>query len=364
MDTTQTAAARMNIPDWDRITERLRAWYEFSIADRMPILIRRAPRPEELPPAVDRPATSEARCWDPAYRAGRIQAALRATRCWGEAMPYAPVAYGTVFFALFWGARAAYAEQDGDRLWLHETVEDWRGHPPLRFDPQDRYFRMSAELIERLARDSRGEYLTSPAWSNSCGDVLVALRGNEPLALDLYDDPEEILRRAGEFQAAWQAAMREYFARVSPYQAGHMNWWHIWAPDTNTILGCDFCSILSPKHFERFFLPELAAQARFIKYPLYHLDGRGELPHLDALLEIPGLRGIQWSNDDFTDRSQLQHVHFFKKILAKKKTLTIEVEPRHAEAIVRELGREGLLLSVPVSNEAEAEAMLRLASDC
>ena len=58
---------------------------------------------------------------------------------------------------------------------------------------------------------------------------------------------------------------------------------------------CDFCYMISPTQFEHFVLPELIDQASYIDRPVYHLDGQGELPHLDMILDIPGLSGIQWN---------------------------------------------------------------------
>ena len=36
-------------------------------------------------------------------------------------------------------------------------------------------------------------------------------------------------------------------------------------------------------------------QASYLERAVYHLDGIGELPHLDMILDIPGLNGIQWN---------------------------------------------------------------------
>ena len=56
----------------------------------------------------------------------------------------------------------------------------------------------------------------------------------------------------------------------------------------------DFCYMISPAMFDRFVKPELAATCRRLKHAFYHLDGPGELAHLDSLLEIPELKGVQW----------------------------------------------------------------------
>ena len=60
------------------------------------------------------------------------------------------------------------------------------------------------------------------------------------------------------------------------------------------MLQCDFCYMISPEMFAEFVLPELAESCRRLDRSFYHLDGKGELPHLPQLLSIPELGGIQW----------------------------------------------------------------------
>jgi 5-methyltetrahydrofolate--homocysteine methyltransferase len=60
------------------------------------------------------------------------------------------------------------------------------------------------------------------------------------------------------------------------------------------MLQCDFCYMISPEMFDEFVKPELAATCKRIGNAFYHLDGIGQLPHLDSMLEIDELRGIQW----------------------------------------------------------------------
>jgi hypothetical protein len=46
--------------------------------------------------------------------------------------------------------------------------------------------------------------------------------------------------------------------------------------------------------FDEFVKPELKASCDKLVNAFYHLDGPGELPHLDSLLEIDSLKGVQW----------------------------------------------------------------------
>ncbi len=64
------------------------------------------------------------------------------------------------------------------------------------------------------------------------------------------------------------------------------------------MLQSDFSYMISPRMFERFALPGLTVWAGALDYPFYHLDGPGQIKHLDMLLSIPRLRGIQWVPGD------------------------------------------------------------------
>jgi hypothetical protein len=56
--------------------------------------------------------------------------------------------------------------------------------------------------------------------------------------------------------------------------------------------------MISPEQFGEFVLPELKKSCLKLDRAFYHLDGKGELPHLDQLLSINELAGIQWIPGD------------------------------------------------------------------
>ena len=64
------------------------------------------------------------------------------------------------------------------------------------------------------------------------------------------------------------------------------------------MLQSDFSYMISPRMFERLILPDLTACCDALDYAFYHLDGKGEIKHLDMLLSIERLRGIQWIPGD------------------------------------------------------------------
>ncbi len=79
---------------------------------------------------------------------------------------------------------------------------------------------------------------------------------------------------------------------------GNACWGPVWSPGKGYMLQCDFSYMISPRMFRRFVMPDLEACCAHLDYAFYHMDGKGELAHLDQLFSLERLRGIQWQPGD------------------------------------------------------------------
>ena len=129
-------------------------------------------------------------------------------------------------------------------------------------------------------------------------DVVASLRETEQLLLDCMDAPAEVDRLCKAVTPLWWRCYNEQLAITEPCGLGTAPWAGIWSAQRCYMLQCDFCYMISPKHFERWVVPDLADICARIPHGFYHLDGKGELPHLDLLLAVPGLQGVQWIPGD------------------------------------------------------------------
>ena len=129
-------------------------------------------------------------------------------------------------------------------------------------------------------------------------DTVASLRTTEGLLYDLVDHPEEVERLIWEVHRTWWEYYDALDAVIGPGCPGRRPWAPTWAPGRTYMLQCDFSYMIGPEMFERFVLPELTASCRRLEYAFYHLDGVGQLAHLDMLLGIPELHGIQWIPGD------------------------------------------------------------------
>jgi hypothetical protein len=128
-------------------------------------------------------------------------------------------------------------------------------------------------------------------------------------------------------------------------------WSPVWSTGKTYMLQCDFSYMISPAMFGRFVMPDLTACCEHLDHGFYHLDGKGEIPHLDMLLSIPRLRGIQWIPGDGQPPPQ-EWLSLLKRIRDGGKLCQVFVSAEGARTIVRNLGGKGFLLAI---NEGTAE---------
>jgi 5-methyltetrahydrofolate--homocysteine methyltransferase len=209
----------------------------------------------------------------------------------GDAFPHVFPNFGPGVIAAFLGLEL----QNGDgTVWFHQPREIELAGLRLQFDPDNVWYRRVCEVY-RAAAD-RFEGLVHLGMTDLGGnlDILQSFRPGERLALDVYDAPEALEQRTWDAHAMWWRCFEALNAIIQPAHAGYSAWTPLYSEAPYYMLQCDFAYMIGAETFERFALPELQATCRRLANPFYHLDGPGQLKHLDALLAIPALKGIQW----------------------------------------------------------------------
>ena len=129
-------------------------------------------------------------------------------------------------------------------------------------------------------------------------DVLQSFFPGTGLSLELYDNPDQITRLVSEVHEAWWNHFDAFNSVVSAYNPGYTAWTPLLSTRSYYMLQCDFAFMIGPEMFAQFVLPELSLSCLRLERPFYHLDGEGQLAHLDQILDIPNLAGVQWIPGD------------------------------------------------------------------
>lgn len=171
-------------------------------------------------------------------------------------------------------------------------------------------------------------------------DILASLIGSERLAMEMLDNPEQVERLCREIRQAWLHYYDQLYRLIDVDSIGCSCWAAVWAPERYYMFQSDFAYMISPEMFKRFVIPDLQACAEKIPYAFYHLDGKGQIPHLDQLLALDSLRGIQWIPGDGAPPPE-EWLSLLERIITGGKRCQLYVSSDGARRIVHELGGKG-----------------------
>lgn len=272
----------------------------------------------------------------------------------GDAFPSHWLNFGAGVMAAFLGARLEAAEST---VWFHAPAE--REAADIRFAhaPDNAWLKRVKDLARAAVERWDGTVQVGMTDLGGNLDILSTFRPGERLLLDLYDHPDEVKRLTWEAHELWFRYFDELNAILRPRNPGYTCWTPIFSPEPYYMLQCDFCYMISPAMFDEFVKPELAATCEQLAHPFYHLDGPGQLAHLDSLLEIEKLKGVQWIPGE--GRPGVRHwPDVYRKIHAAGKKIQLFGGPDALEAVAEQVGdASGIVLIGEVGPEDEPKLM-------
>lgn len=222
---------------------------------------------------------------------------LSQMRFHGDSFPmFAVTPFGAGAMAAFLGCTPVGREET---VWFFPPEKDIPIEElHFEIDTNNRFLRRVLDVYDAAMEKWRGSVVISMVDLGGVMDVLASFRGSENLLMDLYDSPDEVLRCVNELQDMWFAYFDMINGILGNDVMGHSHWYGIYDEKPNYILQSDFSYMIGPKMFDTFVGPELASSAKRIHNAVYHMDGIGQIPHLESLLAIDAIKGIQWVPGD------------------------------------------------------------------
>lgn len=292
---------------------------------------------------------------------------LRGRRCVGDGFPHVWLNWGAGVLAVFLGCKIELGPESAQTVWFHppsdppEEVDELR----LAFEPANPTLQRTAAVAAAVVDRLEGGAQIGQTDLGGTLDVLSSYRPGEDLLFDLMDEPEGVKARTWEIHEAWFQCFDQLNKALRPGQTGGNPGYSCWTPIFSRLpyynLQCDFCYMIGPDHFREFVLPELAASCQRIARPFYHLDGIGELPHLDDILAIPELKGIQWIPGD-GQKPFSEWPEVYRRIREAGKLVQVFGGPDVVRAFQKnfdDLSGFIFTLELPPEEAEEAEALVR-----
>ncbi len=339
---------------WERVRETYTAWWRGELDRPLIGLVVSDPKGVRPSPFL----TNWPSDWSDDQVTQAAVELLSSQRFYGDAIPYFFPNYGPGVAAAFTGARLHPAP---DTVWFepppHQRLADLR----IALDERNPWWTRIRHVTDLLARrlGERVQIGLTDLGGNL--DILAGLHGTERLLMDAVEEPDEVVRCVNRVTRLWSEAYDALRALTAAHCPGTIPWASTWAPRSTYMLQSDFSYMISPDMFKQFVLPDLRACCDRLEYAFYHMDGVGQLPHLDHLLSIPNLHGIQWIPGGGKPPA-VEWPDLLGRIREAGKLIQVGATPEEARRIIRRHGGKGFFFVMIVPDLSDETAM-RLARE-
>ena len=349
--------------NWEDTRRRFLKWW-----DRKGLMIGMWGAPEVGgPPRADAaeptpPGSLEERWCDPDFRATQNHWRLARSAFPADVLPMADTDLGPGSLALFCGSEPGFGEET---VWFHSRPEferDPEQLPLLAFDPENRWWKISEQIIRDCVELSQGNYLVGCPDLVENIDTLCSLCGSETMCMSMIERPEWVEQKIAEATDLWLEVYQRIYDMIhledgsSAYGA-----FFLWGPGKTAKVQCDSSAMFSPKMYRRFIVPALTRQCEWLDHSLYHLDGTQAMHHLDAVLEIDALDAVEWTPQaGIESGGNPRWYDLYRKILAAGKSVqVVNVEHDEVLPLLDAIGCEGVYILTTFKNERDATELLK-----
>lgn len=341
--------------NWSTVQQRYREFWALENHDR-PLLHITAPKGEgPAAPTAQYQSTRE-RWFSIDHMLSSAHHRFQNTYYGGEAFPVLSPDLGPDLFAALYGVPLEFGENTS---WALHNLNDWDEHRAFVLDKAGVYYRQILEMTQAAVEDGKDKYFVGITDIHPGLDALVAMRSPQELCIDTLEVPHLLKQASMELFQGFKELYGDLRRITGRYQQGSSNWMQVWHPESWYVTSCDFICMISPAQFDELVVDELNAELNFLDASIFHLDGPDALRHLDRLLGIQMLDGIQWVYG--AGQPTAAHwVDVLKKIQAAGKCFVINATPADMPVLLENLKPEGAMYMVEAGSIDEAVALEKM----
>ena len=296
-------------------------------------------------------------------RASRSHARLAGQAFPGDSLPISSTDIGPGSLALALGSEPGFSPET---VWfepcIHE-VEEPETLPPLVFNPESHWWRVTEATCRAAAELGRGKYLVGCPDLVENVDIVSALRDPQTLMMDMILRPEWVEQKVWEVnQAFFEAYQRIYDIIKLPDGSSCFGAFALWGPGKTAKVQCDAAAMFSPGMFRQFVVPALTEQCEWLDHSMFHLDGTQCIDKLDALLAIEALDAVEWTPQaGIEGGGDPRWFEIYRRILdAGKSVQAVGVTLEQLKPLLDAVGPKGMYIMMWPRSLAEAEQALEI----
>jgi len=329
-------------PEFERILDRFCAWWNCQIIDRPPVSMDIRPlRAVELP--AKHHADARERWLDGEYQLDCFEAQLAVARFVGDTFPKFTPNLGPDLVATLFGADLTFGERTS---WSTPIGSSCREILEMQPDWDGPYWSWIRRMTDMSLQRGAGRWLTGIADLHTNGDLLAALRGPQDLCLELVDDLEGVRLACEHVTNFFGRMYDDLWSRLDAAGQPAAGCFPMIGPGRMYMISCDFICLISPQMYESTILPAHRREIAHLDWCMFHLDGPGALKHLDTILSLEGLNGLQWVYGAGKGPGA-RWIEVYRKAQAAGKCIQVKAaDTQDAETLMEHLKPEGVWFTV------------------
>ncbi len=343
-------------PDFEMSMKRVYAWHQQEIIDRAPVRFVAHNEAFNVASTHNKSPEEWKQIWfDVEPRIDQFEKSLEGKNFLGETFPMFDPNLGPDIYAAFYGTELYYGEVTS---WSHPMVEKWDDMEKLKLDMGGLYFKKIEELMTSALERCAGKYLVGYTDLHPGEDCAMAWRGSQRMCMDLYDSPAEVKQLIDIAFADFQMIFDHFNAILKAHRQPSMCWIGIPSFGKFHVPSCDFSAMISPSSFAEFSMPILRQEVKGMTHNVYHVDGKGVANHLDQILSLPEINGIQWVQDPHK-QAIMQWVPLVKKVLTAGKSIIVDLRHSELEDFIAAMDSpKGIYFWISTNDEEEQRAII------
>jgi hypothetical protein len=337
-------------PDFEEAMERIYAWYDNEIIDRVPIRFSSHNQQNEKV-VIDKIHESiKDRWFDAEYQIETYLEEVQSKKFLAETIPVFFTNLGPEVYSAFYGGEMIYQDVTS---YYQPIISDWEDMDKLKLNKKSSYWLKLEELTDMAMEMCKGKSLVGYTDLHPGLDCAAAWRDPEQFCLDLLMNPEqskELVNRAvkdfHEIFDFWDKKLKDN-GQLSATWIGLPSFGKFHIP------GADFSALISHEMFLELGMPVIRNEVKGMDHVVFHLDGKGVARHIDQILTIPEIRAIQWVQGVGDDLPIMQWVPFIKKLQRAGKGVMVDLKPDELDTFMNEVDPKGIFLCISAEEEMQ-----------
>jgi hypothetical protein len=338
-------------PDYQTCVDRIEAWFQGEILDRVPIRFHRHNAEYDILHTSNH-ASIKDRWFDAEFQADEFLRSIKGMRFNAETFPVYVPNLGPNVYASFHGGDMTFEDTTS---WYHEIIHDYDTDlGKIQFSKDRFFYKKLMELTDVGLEKCGNQFIVGYPDLHPGLDCALAWRGTNDLCMDLMLDPDNAQKLFDLANEHFLDVYDDFDARIKAFNMPSCSWMNIPVPNGRMhIPSADFSFMISPEDYIQYGLPILKEEVKTMSHNVFHVDGLGVAKHIDTILSVPEVRCIQWVQGMADDYPIMQHLDFIRYVQSKNRGIIVDLAKEDLDEYMEKMSPKNTFLWIATSSEEE-----------